>query len=184
MTNKKMEIWNKLEKTNPDHTKPAPSSYGKKITTIDAMHQIKNMTEYFGPVGIGWSYVASYHYTDKLVFAEVKIQYCLEGKWYEYGPVCSLSPLGHVRGSKKGQLDDEAPKKAMTDALTKAFSHLGLNADVFLGKFDNNKYVEEITKEFNNKNVIDDFEEENSAGSTVGSTLNNNVANIKRRQNG
>ena len=94
--------------------------------------------------------------------------------------MCSVAPLGH----RKGGLDDEAPKKAMTDALTKAFSHLGLNADVFLGKFDNNKYVEEITKEFNNKNVIDDFEEENSAGSTVGSTLNNNVANIKRRQNG
>lgn len=181
MTNKKMEIWNKLEKTNPKHTKQARSDYGKMITTIDAMHQIKNMTEYFGPVGKGWSYAVNYHYTDKLVFAEVKIQYCLEGKWYEYGPVCSLSPIGHVRGSKKGQLDDEAPKKAMTDALTKAFSHLGLNADVFLGKFDNNKYVQEITKEFNNKNVIDDFEEENSVGLTTGSALNNNVANIRSK---
>ena len=49
---KKMELWNKLEKTNPDHTKSAPSSYGKKITTIDAMHQIKNMTEEFGPVEV------------------------------------------------------------------------------------------------------------------------------------
>ena len=185
MKNEKMELWNKLEKTNPDHTKPAPSSYGKKITTIDAMHQIKNMTEAFGPVGKGWSYVASYHYTDKLVFAEIKIQYCLEGKWYEYGPVCSVAPLGH----RKGGLDDEAPKKAMTDAMTKAFSHLGLNADVFLGKFDSNKYVEDAKKHFENvkqrsTSHIDDFEEENSAGSTVGSTLNNNVANITRRQNG
>ena len=34
---------------------------------------------------------------------------------------------------KNGGLDDEAPKKAMTDAMTKAFSHLGMSADVFLG---------------------------------------------------
>ena len=39
----------------------------------------------------------------------------------------------HPLGKANGKLDDEAPKKAMTDALTKAFSHLGLNADVFLG---------------------------------------------------
>ena len=49
---------------------------------------------------------------------------------------------------KNGGLDDEAPKKAMTDAMTKAFSHLGLNADVFLGKFDNIKYVEEMKHKF------------------------------------
>ena len=30
------------------------------------------------------------------------------------------------------KLDDEAPKKAMTDAMTKAFSHLGMSADVFI----------------------------------------------------
>ena len=36
----------------------------------------------------------------------------------------------------------------MTDAMTKAFSHLGLNADVFLGKFDNIKYVEEMKHKF------------------------------------
>ena len=32
--------------------------------------------------------------------------------------------------------------------MTKAFSHLGVSADVFLGLFDNNKYVEEMTKKF------------------------------------
>ena len=36
----------------------------------------------------------------------------------------------------------------MTDALTKAFSHLGLSADVFLGLFDNNKYIQQMTEKF------------------------------------
>ena len=32
--------------------------------------------------------------------------------------------------------------------MTKAFSHLGMSADVFLGKFDDSKYVQEVKKEF------------------------------------
>ena len=52
---------------------------------------------------------------------------------------------------KNGGLDDEAPKKAMTDAMTKGFSHLGISADVFLGLFDNNKYVQEMKAKFDAK---------------------------------
>jgi len=38
----------------------------------------------------------------------------------------------------------DAYKKVYTDALTKALSRLGFNADVFLGKFDDNKYVDSL----------------------------------------
>ncbi len=62
-------------------------------------------------------------------------------------PVCSVQNLS----KKNGSLDDEAPKKAMTDAMTKAFSHLGMSADVFLGMFDDSKYVESLKKEFAQK---------------------------------
>ena len=55
---------------------------------------------------------------------------------------------------KNGNLDDEAPKKAMTDAMTKAFSHLGMSADVFLGKFDDSKYVEQMKQEFSQPQKI------------------------------
>ena len=139
----KMRIWDSLCKTNPDFTKEAPSSYGKKITTIDPMYQIQCMTEVFGPVGQGWKYTVEYKYQDGLVFAEVCIHYCVHNNWFQYGPVCSVQNL-----SKRDKLDDEAPKKAMTDAMTKAFSHLGMNADVFLGKFDDSKYVEKMKQEF------------------------------------
>jgi hypothetical protein len=37
-------------------------------------------------------------------------------------------------------------KKVATDALTKGLSLLGFNADVFLGKFEDNKYVQELKK--------------------------------------
>ena len=144
---KNMEIWNVLNKTNPNFTKPLPGYGGKKLTTIDPMYQIQMMTEMFGPVGKGWKYNVEYKYQDGLVFAEVCVQYYQDHKWYEYGPVCSVQNLS----KKNGGLDDEAPKKAMTDAMTKAFSHLGMSADVFLGKFDDNKYVESLRKEFATK---------------------------------
>jgi hypothetical protein len=53
---------------------------------------------------------------------------------------------------KNGRVDSDAAKKATTDALTKLLSHLGFNADVFLKKFDDNKYVEQVAEEFSKKN--------------------------------
>ena len=43
--------------------------------------------------------------------------------------------------------DSDAPKKATTDGVTKALAQLGFNADVFLKKFDDNKYVAELRAE-------------------------------------
>ena len=148
MQNKNMKIWETLSKTNPEFTKPLPGYGGKKLTTIDPMYQIQMMTDLFGPVGIGWKYKVDYKYIDGLVFAEVTIKY-FTNEWHEYGPVCSVQNLS----KKNGGLDDEAPKKAMTDAMTKPFSHLGMSADVFLGKFDDSKYVEDLKKEFSTKTI-------------------------------
>jgi hypothetical protein len=47
-------------------------------------------------------------------------------------------------------VDDNFAKKIETDALTKAISKLGFNADIFMGKFDDVRYIEEMNKEFNN----------------------------------
>jgi len=143
MQNKNMKIWETLSKTNPEFTKPLPGYGGKTLTTIDPMYQIQMMTDLFGPVGLGWKYKVDYKYIDGLVFAEVTIKY-FTNEWHEYGPVCSVQNLS----KSNNKLDDEAPKKAMTDAMTKAFSHLGMSADVFLGKFDDSKYVEQMKQEF------------------------------------
>ena len=149
MTDKNKEIWDKSKHTDPKFTKRFRSKFGRELTTVDPMYQIMRMTENFGAVGRGWNYTVNYTYTDKLVFAEVSVA-TQKGKdifWDYYGPVCSVEPLFNT----KGNLDDEAPKKAMTDALTKAFSHIGLSADVFLGLFDNNKYVQQMEEKFKPK---------------------------------
>jgi hypothetical protein len=50
-----------------------------------------------------------------------------------------------------GKVDKDGPKKAITDAKTKALPELGFNADIFLGRFDDNKYLAEVEREFAKK---------------------------------
>ena len=143
-------IWDQAKSTDPKWTKPFPK-FGKTLTTIDPMSQIMCMTGLFGPVGKGWRFKNTYTYTDQNVFAEVIVQWKDNDQWYAYGPISSVCALY----KKAGTLDDEAPKKAATDALTKAFSYLGLNADVFLGMFDSNKYVSEMKSKFSSNGSAD-----------------------------
>ena len=172
-----MMIWETLSKTNPEFTKPLPGYGGKTLTTIDPMYQIQMMTDLFGPVGIGWKYKVDYKYIDGLVFAEVTIKYFTD-EWHEYGPVCSVQNLS----KKNGNLDDEAPKKAMTDAMTKAFSHLGMSADVFLGKFDDSKYVEQMKQEFSQPKKIpqtNGTEHDNNHDAVAIEHIKNDMKNAK-----
>jgi uncharacterized short protein YbdD (DUF466 family) len=177
MPNKNMKIWETLSKTNPEFTKPLPGYGGKKLTTIDPMYQIKMMTDLFGPVGLGWKYKVDYKYIDGLVFAEVTIKY-FTNEWHEYGPVCSVQNLS----KSNNKLDDEAPKKAMTDAMTKAFSHLGMSADVFLGKFDDSKYVEQMKQEFSQPQKIPQpsgTEHDNNRDAVAVTNIENDIKNAQ-----
>jgi len=54
-----------------------------------------------------------------------------------FGPIPTLNAII----DDKGRLDDDACKKAVTDGLSKLFSHLGFSADVYLGMLDGNKYA-------------------------------------------
>lgn len=129
-----MAIWDAVSETDPSHTKKVNQRGG--FTAIDAHYQIMNATKQFGPVGVGWGYdVIKLERMDQFVIAHVQM-------WHGdrtncFGPVLGCSEMFGNRP------DGDAPKKATTDAITKGLSQLGFNADVFLGKFDDNKYVEE-----------------------------------------
>jgi len=134
-----LRIWSAVDKTDPSATKKVNQRGG--FTAIDAYSQIKEATRQFGPIGTGWGYDARLIHEEGAVIAIVDLWY-MDGK-ERRGPVTTF-------GCKKfsgERLDEDAPKKAVTDGLTKALSYLGFNADVFLGKFDDNKYVQERVRE-------------------------------------
>lgn len=135
-----MSIWNRVCETDPAHTKQVNQRGG--FTSIDAQYQVQRATEVFGPVGEGWGYDVDY--TDIVAGDQVligaKVTVWHGSRDNHFGPVLGMNALVN----DKGRLDDDAPKKALTDALTKALSHLGFSADVFLGRFDDNKYVANV----------------------------------------
>ena len=47
--------------------------------------------------------------------------------------------------------DDEAFKKAFTDGVTNALKMIGVGADVHMGLFDDDKYVNHLQEEFSDK---------------------------------
>lgn len=136
-----LRIWNAVSKTNPAHTKKVNQRGG--FTSISASYQILAATEQFGPIGIGWGYETLLPIIDQgLIIVCVTIWH--GSRENTFGPIPGCSDLL----DHKGKVDSDAPKKAMTDGITKGLSQLGFNADVFLGKFDDNKYVAQMTREF------------------------------------
>ena len=60
-----------------------------------------------------------------------------------------------IKYSSNGRIDDDFFKKVATDGLTKGLSKLGFNADVFMGMFDDNKYVNAMTNKFKEESSVD-----------------------------
>lgn len=158
---KNLRIWDAVKGTDPRHTKQV-SIGSRKFTAIDAYYQIQNATELFGPLGIGWWFDYETEVHDGLFVVFLALYYhepadpadggagVLEAP--ELRPVRAIGSAP-LRTGKQDSLDKDAPKKALTDALTKALSYLGFNADVFLGLFDDNKYVQEQLREARGKDA-------------------------------
>lgn len=134
-----LRIWNLVSKTDPKYTKKVNQRGG--FTAIAAQYQIMRATETFGPLGEGWGYVCG-----APIFAGIMIMVPVT-LWHGT-PENSFGPIYGCAEMLGNRPDHDAPKKAMTDAITKGLSQLGFNADVFLGLFDDNKYVAAVTEEF------------------------------------
>jgi len=142
-----MELWNKVEKTDPAYTKGA-NVKGNKITAISPQYQIMKATEQFGAYGSTWGFKSlELDYTLMamgLVTFKGVFFYTLDGAIHEF-PI--INSAGLYKDNLKTKIDDDFAKKVETDALTKALSNIGFNADIFLGKFDDVKYVRELEQE-------------------------------------
>ncbi len=140
-----LDLWNRVSKSDPKYLKQI--SFGSRsFTAIDPQYQIRCATEQFGPVGVGWGWlnvtrVVELSNGDSAVLADVSIW--TENKDNIFGPFTGCRKFFDAN---KGRLAEDAPKMAITDGLTKALSHLGFNADVFLGEMDGNKYAADSGK--------------------------------------
>ncbi len=145
----KTALWDKLGKTDPAHTKEFSRAGGFKGTAIKPMFSYRRMTEEFGPCGIGWG-IGEPSFQVVPAGEEILV-YCTVSIWHEK-PEQRVFGVGgdKVAGKNKYGLstDDEAFKKAFTDAVTNALKLIGVGADVHMGMFDDNKYVNTVRQEF------------------------------------
>lgn len=147
MSKENLELWNAVEKTNPKYTKKA-NVKGNNITAISPQYQIKNVTEQFGSYGKTWGFkTLDFDYTlvDNLGLVVLHAVFFYPGGEF---PIKNAQAL--FIDNAKTKIDDNFAKKLETDTLTKAISKLGFNADIFMGLFDDVKYLAEVTKEFAN----------------------------------
>ena len=143
MEKSNLALWESVEKTNPAHTTEV--TFGRKITAIDPYQQIKNATDKFGPVGIGWGWTVErveYLPTNELALLIRMWHSSKENTFDQWGQ----ASLFIDKAEKKK--DTDCFKKATTDGVTKCLSLIGFNADVFLKKFNDNKYVQEMVNHF------------------------------------
>lgn len=152
MSDNNLAIWDKLGKTDPEHTKKFKRAGGFGGTAIKPIYTTHKMTEQFGPAGKGWGMGEPSFQTIPASDGQIAV-YCTASLWWadDQGTVNTVYGVGGdmvvVKQSSGLRTDDEAFKKAFTDALGNAMKHLGMSADVHMGLFDDSKYVEEVQRE-------------------------------------
>lgn len=150
MTNN-LDLWNAVEKTPEAHTKKIT---GKSYqgNSPKPHYLIHKATETFGPCGIGWGFTIVDERIEegaegaKLHIARVKVWYEWNGKRGEVEHIGGTEFSG-IRSSGKPFTDEDAPKKSVTDALVKALSMIGFAGDIFMGRYDDSKYMQELRQE-------------------------------------
>jgi hypothetical protein len=147
-----LALWKRVSKTDPRAVKPIT---GKQYSgnSPKPYYIVERLTEEFGPCGKGWGFAVlserfeRFSETDSLHVALVQFWYELEGEKHHFQQM-GQTKASYMSGAGKFILDEDAPKKSVTDALVKCASYLGFAGDIFSGRWDDSKYVAELRKEF------------------------------------
>jgi hypothetical protein len=154
-----LDLWKLVERTDPAQTKPIT---GKpyKGTSPKPYFIVHEATRVFGPCGIGWGFnivsdrVEDGAPGDRVHIVHIKVWYIHGDKRGEVEHVGQTMFCGK---NKNGPYTDEdAPKKSVTDALVKALSMIGFAGDIFMGRYDDSKYVNDLREDFSEKPAQDD----------------------------
>ncbi|TDF41938.1 hypothetical protein EYS14_03580 [Alteromonadaceae bacterium M269] len=151
-----LKLWNAVEKTDMEFTKAlTPVGAKNQLTAINPEYIFRKATEQFGICGIGWGY--------EILSEEIVTGPQIPGDheppvyqqahnihiklWYVFnGDKGELVHYGHtpvVYATEWGvKFNKEYKKMSLTDALKKCLTLLGFGADVHMGLYDDDEYLE------------------------------------------
>jgi hypothetical protein len=139
-----MQLWQSVCVTDPAAVKPITGKQYKG-SSPKPYWIIQRATETFGPCGLGWGVkVLSERFErfgdESLHIAQVLVWYMLDGKRGEIEQM-GQTKAAYTSSQGKHIVDEDAPKKSVTDGMVKCLSMLGFAGDIFSGQWDDSKYV-------------------------------------------
>ena len=157
-----LKLWSSVHHTDPAFTKDFSFPNGFVGTSIIPMYQLRKATEVFGPFGLDWgvevlneTYVPGrpLSLNNPAAGTEIYHKVFIELWYLRDGRRGSVKNFGVTQFLGVDQLgviisDEDHPKKSMTDAISKCLSFLGFSADVYMGMFQDSKYVAAMRERF------------------------------------
>lgn len=134
MENKNMALYDRVKAVPADAQKEIAAGRLKGMTDINPMWRIEKLTELFGPCGTGWG-TNHVNYSKDEYLDEVVLTCTLE-LWYKnedgFKSVFGVGSSKLVTKERNGiYVDDEAYKKAYTDAISVGAKALGVGAEIY-----------------------------------------------------
>lgn len=140
-----MELWNSVCVTDPAAVKPITGKQYKG-SSPKPYWVIQRATETFGPCGMGWGVRVLSERFERLGDDHI-LHVAHVAVWYMRGDKrCEIEQMGqtmaaYTSNTGKRIVDEDAPKKSVTDGMVKCLSMLGFAGDIFGGRWDDSKYV-------------------------------------------
>jgi hypothetical protein len=159
----RLRLWDSVRTPDPSFTKPFKRTGGFNGTATSPLYLIRVATELWGPIGAQWSVTVEDERVidgapildkDNRLLGLEKLHTVRVRLRYPQGESIGVGNTILVGSNKHGPFtDEEAPKKSLTDAVTKALSWIGFAADIHLGLWDDSKYVNEARKLYKSSRV-------------------------------
>jgi len=156
-----LALWDRVRTPDPKYTKKFDQG-GFKGTSTNVTYTVRELTREFGECGTGWGYdIMDSDYVptgtgEILHVCTIKFWYVRDNKTHSFPQIGQTDFVKTVKRGTESEyqkVDSEAPKKSLSDAITKAASFLGFSADIHLGLWDDNKYVQEVQDSYHSKEV-------------------------------
>ena len=144
--NKNLALYNRVREVPVEAKKDIQAGRLKGKTDINPLWRIQTLTREFGPAGIGWYTEVEKQWTEecgneRAVYIKLNLYIKVDNTWSK--PIEGFGGAMVVSNEKNGlYLDDDASKKAYTDAISQACRSLGIGADVYWAN-DATKYQQE-----------------------------------------
>ena len=137
MNETNMQLYNAVSEVPKEAQREITAGRLKGKTDINPMWRIRTLTKHFGPAGIGWWTETLERWVDRNELtgeatANIRILLYVNNFNGENHPIEGIGGAMLIANEKGGQFtDDEAWKKAYTDAISVACKALGMGANIY-----------------------------------------------------